>query len=345
VSPSLRNAEIAALGALSLARSAVPAGDLVDQLVRAGVAPEDAAAALEGLRRRALVDVAPDGVALNPAGVEELRRVSEAIARALDNSPTTRAQEECPSVPLLTTVETEWVEAVSVNYAVEPARVAPLLPHPLEVEVHAGSAWVQVLVSSLREMRPQGLPPLFGVCFYQVSYRAAVQYRSTDGSLKRGGFFVRSETNNPVMRAIGMSLKEFAFHEFGAAEIVMLRDADLLTVGVTPEDGYPLGRFLGIFDTRPLPGPPAGSVWGSLEEASGPLVECYDAFGVDEAGEHVYVLTIDRQPWEPRWVKPVKLYSEWMEEGPLAGATRLDSVLHIPRCRYKWRPLRREPVS
>ena len=42
-------------------------------------------------------------------------------------------------------------------------------------------AWVQVLASRLREMRPQGAPPLFGVNFHQVSYRAAVCYRGAAG--------------------------------------------------------------------------------------------------------------------------------------------------------------------
>jgi hypothetical protein len=31
-------------------------------------------------------------------------------------------------------------------------------------------------------------------------------------------------------------------------------------------------------------------------------------------------------------------------DGPLSGACRLDSVLHIPTCRYRWRPLRRERI-
>jgi uncharacterized protein YqjF (DUF2071 family) len=312
--------------------------------VRAAVEAPAAELAVQALCARNLARDDGAGLRLTPHGVRALQDARIAIARALDNSPTSAVQEECPSVPLLTTVETEWVEAVSINYAVPATRLAPLLPDPLEPEVHAGSAWVQVLISSLREMRPQGLPPLFGVCFYQVSYRAAVQYRSLDGTVRRGGFFVRSETNHAIMRAIGLSLKEFAFHEFGSAEIVMLRDGDRLTIGVSPEDAFPLGRLVGIFDTRPLAAPPRGSVWGSIAELSGPLVECYDAFGVDEAGEHLYVLTIDREPWDPRWVTPVELYSEWMADGPLAGAGRFDSVLHIPRCRYRWRPLRREKI-
>ena len=88
------------------------------------------------------------------------------------------------------------------------------------------------------------------------------------------------------------------------------------------------------------PQPPAGSVWEGLEALHEPLVECYDALGVAEG--YVYVLTIDRDPWNARFVSPVQLYCEYLAEGPLAPGARLDSVLHLTECAYRWRPLRRE---
>jgi uncharacterized protein YqjF (DUF2071 family) len=246
-------------------------------------------------------------------------------------------------VPWLTQVQTVWVEALSLNYAVAPRVLAPLLPAPLEPELHRGSAWVQVLMSSLREMRPRGLSGLLGFNFYQVSYRAAVRYRNAEGHWRRGGYFVRSETNDPLMRRIGNTLTEFKFHEFGEADMVMAREAERLTFAVDPmPTSAPGGRLVGVLDTRPLPGAPAGSVWPSLEALHEPLVECYDAFGV--ADGYVYVLTIDREPWTARFVRPVELYCEYMQEGALAGHARLDSVLHLRECPYRWRPLRRERI-
>jgi hypothetical protein len=193
-------------------------------------------------------------------------------------------------------------------------------------------------------MRPQGMPSLFGVCFYQVSYRAAVQYRGADGTPHRGGYFVRSETNHEVMRAVGNALAEFKFHAFGRAEMTMLRDGPRLTIGVDPDPGFEGGKMVGLFDTTPLAGPPAGSVWSSLEDLYEPLVECYDAYGVDRANGWLYTLTIDRDPWNARFIAPSDLYCEYADSGPLAGA-RLDSVLHVRECPYRWRPLRREKIS
>ena len=84
-------------------------------------------------------------------------------------------------------------------------------------------------------------PALFGTCFYQASYRAAVRYRDGEGSWRRGGYFVRSETNHPVMRAVGNALAEFKFHDFGAADMVMLRDG--VIDAPAPKRKIPPGAF------------------------------------------------------------------------------------------------------
>lgn len=248
---------------------------------------------------------------------------------------------ECPSVPWLTTVQTEWIEALSINYSVDPDALAPLLPAPLLPELFHGRAWVQLLMSSLRGMRPQGLMGGLGVDFYQASYRAAVQFRDRTGRIRRGGFFIRSETNDAIMRAVGNRLREFSFHEFGLATMALVRDRDALVAAI--DSTSPHGAVVGTFDTKVGHGAPPTSSWRTLEELFEPLVECYDAFGI--ADEHLYTLTIERGPWNARFADVRELYAEYFDTGALGGgASRLDSVLHVPRCAYRWRPLVREPM-
>ncbi|MFY2560909.1 DUF2071 domain-containing protein [Corallococcus terminator] len=329
---------LAALVALATEPWGLDASELHARLAVAGVTdPASAlrAIALAGLAREERRRWVP-----TPLGHEALREAHLLLESSQDPSPSPPGMEECPSVPWLTQVQTHWVEAVSLNYSVDAERLARLLPAPLVPELHRGTAWVQVLMSSLRDMRPQGVSSLLGVCFYQVSYRAAVRYRNARGEWRRGGYFVRSETNDPVMRRVGNALDEFRFHEFGEAHMVMAREGELLTVAADPEATFPGGRLVGVFDTRPQTRPPPGSVWTGLEDLHEPLVECYDALGV--SGDFVYVLTIDREPWNARFCTPVELYCEYFEEGPLALGARLDSVLHLTECAYRWRPLRRE---
>jgi uncharacterized protein YqjF (DUF2071 family) len=342
---SLDPGELAVLGALAPERAGLDRRELEARLVAAGVGGEGLVGRLASLAARGLVAESRGALGLTPAGARHLQELTASLRAALDPSPDRRALEACPSIPLLTTVQTTWIDAISLNYAVDPAALAPLLPAPLAPELHRGSAWVQVLVSSLRDMRPQGLMALFGVNFYQISYRAAVTYRSVDGSTRRGGYFVRSDTNHEVMRAVGLSLKEFKFHEFGEAKMTMVRHGSRLSIGVDPDARAPGGKLVGVFDTRPLAGPPPGSVWSSVDDLSYALVECYDALGVDHKNGYLYVLTIDRDPWHPSFVEPVDFYCEYVADGPLRGHARLDSVLHVRECAYRWRPLRRERLA
>lgn len=329
---------LAALVALATEPWGLDEPELHSRLTVAGVT--DPASALRAIAVAGLAREVRRRWVPTPLGHEALREAHLLLASSQDPSPSPPGMEECPSVPWLTQVQTHWVEAVSLNYAVDAERLARLLPAPLVPELHRGTAWVQVLMSSLRDMRPQGVSPLLGVCFYQVSYRAAVRYRNARDEWRRGGYFVRSETNDPVMRRIGNTLDEFRFHEFGEAHMVMAREGELLTLAADPDAAFPGGRLVGVFDTRPQTRPPPGSVWTGLEDLHEPLVECYDALGV--SGDYVYVLTIDREPWNARFCTPVELYCEYFEEGPLAPGARLDSVLHLTECAYRWRPLRRE---
>ncbi|MHC4955600.1 MAG: DUF2071 domain-containing protein [Planctomycetota bacterium] len=341
---SVHRGELAVLGALAASEHGLPRAGVERVAADAGIGPDESGAAIDALHARALLRSHGPLLRLTPAGIEELLRIHAALERAVDPSAPSPDHEIAQSVPWLTTVRTCWIDALSFNYAVTADALAPLLPAPLEPEIHKGSGWIQVLVSSLRDLRPRGLPSLFGSNFYQVSYRAAVVYRDAGGAYRRGGYFLRSETNNRVMRAIGNRLAEFKFHDFGAATMSMIRKGDDLIVGVEPEDARPGGGLVAVVPTVPLAGPPGGSAWVSIEDLHEPLVECYDALGVDEKAGSIYILTIDRSPWRPAFVQPAEVYCEYFESGTLAGHARLDSVLHIGDCEYRWRPLRRVPI-
>ncbi len=334
----MKAAEAALLGLLIHARGGVPRSEAVARLEEADAKLAEVESAIVALTSSGKIREMRGCLEISDSGVAAFLAWHAAVTGLEDPWHDDPDFEICPSIPLLTAVQTEWIEAISLNYRVEPAALKSLLPAPLTPDLAQGTAWVQVLISSLRDMRPQGLGALFGTNFYQVSYRAAVTLKTRSEKAWRGGYFLRSETNDRIMRVVGNSLKEFKFHAFGHADMLLAREGTRLVASVESSSD-PGGDLVAIAEVVGSTEPPKGSVWSSLEELETPLVACYDAFAVD--GSDIYVLTIDREPWAPKFCRVESLFSQWMEKGPLAGNAELDSALHIPRCAYKWRPLRR----
>src|SRR5262249_4293120 len=57
---------------------------------------------------------------LAPHGILDLLTLHADIERALDPSPPLPGQEDCPSIPWLTAVQTCWIDALSINYRPRP---------------------------------------------------------------------------------------------------------------------------------------------------------------------------------------------------------------------------------
>ena len=186
-SDRMDSVRLAILGALAASRVGMEHSDVLRALDTAGVDAATAGRVLRGarlVRRRARPRRCLAGAdAVRDPGPARAARRDRARARSFAAA----ARAGAVSLRALAHRGADVLDrrACRINYAWTPRRLAPLLPAPLEPEVHKGHGWVQVLMSSLRDMRPPGIPSLFGTCFYQVSYRAAVRYR--DAGARGGG--------------------------------------------------------------------------------------------------------------------------------------------------------------
>ena len=88
------------------------------------------------------------------------------------------------------------------------------------------------------------------------------------------------------------------------------------------------------------------SLFPSIEEAYGYIVDFYDAFSHDPETDEVFILRIERGPWAVRVVEPVDYYFGYFSEGPFpSGSTKLDSVFYFRNTPYRWLPLLKERLK
>jgi len=301
----------------------------------------------DGLQRLVLarhLDQAGDEFRLSEHGRKHLDGIIEGIQATLapdDPSYVRRYRRETPSLPFA--ANTTWAEAVCVNVRLPPEALRPLVPPFFELDLYDGWAFVSLTASRLKNFGAGPLPAMFRTNFYQATYRAHVTYTDFRGRLIRGCFFVRSETNSPLMSLTANLLPEFKAHHCNTYPMVMARDGDrlVLTVDSKPD---PAGRVVLVLDTaHELPALPSSSRFKSLADAYTYIVDFHDAFSFDPDTNEVFILRIDRGDWHIKVVEPIDYYLGFFSEGPFPpGVAELDSVFYFRDTPYRWLPLLKE---
>ena len=103
-------------------------------------------------------------------------------------------------VPMRTT----FARCLLVNFAVDPPALASKLPSHLVPDVHAGCAFVSIVIAHMKDMRPAWTPRALGITYNQVVYRAVVKCGA-----ERGVTFLRSDADSSLMVAAGNALTFF----------------------------------------------------------------------------------------------------------------------------------------
>lgn len=279
--------------------------------------------------------------ALTPQGEAAVAKHEQSTRISLSSEGLRRVD---PSLPF--EANASWKEAICVNLAVDPDALRPLVPKVFDLDVAAGSAWVSLTVSRLADFGVGRLPSPLRLNFYQATYRAHVLYRNVDGQTRRGCYFVRSDTNSPLMSATANLLPEFRAHRCGTVPIVMARDGDTLVLTVDSV-GDPSGKVVLLLDEKDAPDDrlQTTSRFGSLADAREVIVDFLDAYAWEPETSEVYVLSIARGEWRLKSPRIIDAYLGYASDGPFPkGTARLDSVFTFKDVPYQWLPLVKEKV-
>lgn len=105
----------------------------------------------------------------------------------MDAAAPSKAPAPSPERPFLSA---EWRNLVMVNYEIDPATLAPLLPRGCVLDSRAGRVFVSVVGFQFFRTRVRGVPILFHQNFEEVNLRFYVR-REAAGTWRRGVVFVR----------------------------------------------------------------------------------------------------------------------------------------------------------
>ncbi len=84
----------------------------------------------------------------------------------------------------------EWRKLMMVQYAVDPATLAPYLPAGVELDLFHGECFVSLIGFLFDRVRIKGIAVPFHTRFEEVNLRFYVRARDQDGSTRRGVVFI-----------------------------------------------------------------------------------------------------------------------------------------------------------
>jgi uncharacterized protein YqjF (DUF2071 family) len=226
-----------------------------------------------------------------------------------------------------------------VNFAVEPAAMAAVLPPHISADVHAGNAYLSVVVAQMEKMRPAFAPRPLGITYDQIVYRVVVRCGG-----ERGVHFLRSDANSRVMCVLGNALSFFGFHR-SRIRFQRRPGTDLLDLDVATTSGVP-GGIRATYDLgvarRDLP---ESSAFTDLSRAQRWLVELFAAFAYTPGRRRIDVVRIERGDWDLQVVDDLRADYDFLTAGPFPpGTTRLDSVFLVGDIPYRWHRLEHAPI-
>lgn len=133
-------------------------------------------------------------------------------------------------LPLLTG---EIERRILVNYRVDPAAIARVLPVPFRPQTINGFAVAGICLIRLGSMRPQFLPAWAGLRSENAAHRIAVEWDTPTGT-KTGVFIPRRDSNSRINVAVGGRLYPGEHHR---AQFDVSETSTDLRVGFASGDG------------------------------------------------------------------------------------------------------------
>jgi len=240
-----------------------------------------------------------------------------------------------PDLVTLPTLEGLVRRRVLVNFRVDPAIVAGLLPAPFRPKLLAdGSAMAGICLIRLEQLRPLGLPPSLGVASENAAHRIAVTWVDGTGEPREGVYIPRRDTGAALNAILGGRLFPGAHHQ---ARFRVRDETDSLDLKLETDDGT-ADVWL---RARPATHVPPTSHFASLDEASRFFAGGSAGYSPGLDPGHLDGLRLSTRAWR---IEPLDV--DWVVSSYYAdrrrfppGSVEYDCSLLMRDIPHEWQPI------
>lgn len=227
-------------------------------------------------------------------------------------------------------VEAFFQSSLVLTFAASPEQLRNLIPECLELDVFDEKwAFVAAAMVQTEELRPKGLPKIFGRNFFLVGYRIFVRYSSAAGKRMRGLYILKSETDKKSMEFFG---NFFTHYNYTTTDIQKTGNNNLTEIKSTKSDFRVVvensaGEEIALPDNSPF------SDWKEARRYAGPLPFTFTYF---PEKREVLIIEGVRQNWKPEPVRVETCRFSFLDGLKLSGAV-LANAFVIEDVPYRWK--------
>lgn len=226
-------------------------------------------------------------------------------------------------------VEAFFESSLVLTFAVEKEKIENLIPECLELDVFEEKwAFVAAAMVETKNLRPKGLPKIFGRDFFLIGYRIFVRYTNEEGKRIRGLYILKSETDKKAMEFFG---NFFTHYSYTTTDIQKTANGNLTEIKSLKSDFKLIIENSGEGIALPKSSP--FSDWKEARRYAGPLPFTFSYF---PATKEVLIIEGVRQNWKPKPIKVESYHFAFLDELKLSGA-KLANAFIIENVPYQWK--------
>lgn len=217
-----------------------------------------------------------------------------------------------------------------VNFRADPGVVQRLLPEPFRPKLHKGHSIVGVCLIRLEQIRPAGLPALFGLTSENAAHRIAVEWNGTDGQ-EEGVFIPRRDTSAFLNRVAGGRIFPGEHH---AARFTVLDDKGHIVLSMASRDRAASVRVIGD-ECAVLP---ATSCFASLAEASRFFESGSLGYSATRESDRLDGLLLRTENWRVGALAIKEVFSSFFADPQVfpKGSIEFDHALVMRDLEHEW---------
>ena len=227
-------------------------------------------------------------------------------------------------------VEAFFKSSRVLTFAIPKEQIQHLIPECLHLDTFNNKwAFIAVAMVQTQNLRPKGIPPIFGSDFFLIGYRVFVRFKNNAGKNLRGLYILKSETDKKKMKFFG---NIFTHYNYTTTDISQVKQGSTIEIS-SIKSGFKILVENTRNDNLLLPGGSPFPDWKAARRFAGPLPF---TFSYMPDSNKVLIIEGVRENWTPTPLKVLSYNFSFLDKMKFTEI-KLANAFTIENIPYHWK--------